>query len=517
MQTLNSSIAGQFGFGYDSLSRRTSLTRPNGVATSYSYDQLSRLLSALHQVAGSTIDGASYTYDNAGNRLTKTNYQDSSVEQYAYDPLYQLTQVTRNGTVAESYSYDKVGNRLSSATVATYSYNSSNQLTSSSDGLSYTYDNNGNTIGKTDASGTTQYAWDYENRLTSVNLAGGGAVTFKYDPFGRRIQVSGPSGTTNYVYDGANVAAEVDNTGVAIAQYAQDLGIDEPLVMQRSGALSFYSSDGLGSITSLTTSSGALADTFRYDTFGNVPSSTGNIVNPYRYTGREYDTDSGFYYFRSRYYDPASRRFLSEDPIRSGMNFYAYVSNSPINLIDPLGLSGENPVVSWWSGLKRNGNFAWNWLWETDDFGDAEHVQLKGKDYLYYGPNTAETQDMMNSAGGLYMQLLYRYAYHCKGSTENHLFPTWAGYLFTTYNPSNTAFQVGAFSFDITDMGDDTVLYTMYNKAGWYSLTGGLNLGMGDHDRQPNVPMHMANQFGGNVRQIFKWRGPKPCGCGGTE
>lgn len=109
------------------------------MVTGYSYDQLSRLLSALHQVAGSTIDGASYTYDNAGNRLSKTNYQDSSVEQYAYDPLYQLTQVTRNGSVAESYSYDKVGNRLSSATVATYSYNSSNQLTSSSDGLSYTY------------------------------------------------------------------------------------------------------------------------------------------------------------------------------------------------------------------------------------------------------------------------------------------------------------------------------------------------------------------------------------------
>ena len=311
------------------------------MVTSYSYDQLSRLLSALHQVSGSTIDGASYTYDNAGNRLTKTNYQDSSVEQYAYDPLYQLTQVTRNGSVAESYSYDKMGNRLSSATVATYSYNSSNQLTSSSDGFSYTYDNNGNTATKTDASGTTQYSWDYENRLTSVNLAGGGTVTFKYDPFVRRIQKSGPSGTTNYVYDEANVTAEVDNTGAAVAHYTQDLGIDEPLATERSGTLSFYSADGLGSITSLTASSGALAGTFRYDAFGNLASSTGNIVNPYRYTGREYDSDLGLYSYRARYYESQVGRFTSEDPARinSGINFYAYVKNDPIKHIDPFGLA----------------------------------------------------------------------------------------------------------------------------------------------------------------------------------
>lgn len=202
-------------------------------------------------------------------------------------------------------------------------------------------DNNGNTTGKTDASGTTQYSRDYENRLTSVNLAGGGTVTFKYDPFGRRIQKSGPSGTTNYVYDGANIAAEVDNTGAALAHYAQDLGIDEPLAMQRSGALSFYSADGLGSMTSLTTGTGAVADTFRYDTFGNLASSTGNIVNPYRYTAREYDEDSGLNYYRARYYDSQVGRFISEDPIKfdGGISFYAYVQNNPANLIDPTGLA----------------------------------------------------------------------------------------------------------------------------------------------------------------------------------
>ncbi len=71
--------------------------------------------------------------------------------------------------------------------------------------------NNGNTATKVDASGTTTYAWNYENQLTSVTLPGsGGTITFKYDPFGRRTQKVSPTGTTNYLYDGANSIEEVD-------------------------------------------------------------------------------------------------------------------------------------------------------------------------------------------------------------------------------------------------------------------------------------------------------------------
>ncbi len=74
LTTLTDSQTGQFTFGYDGLSRRTQLTRPNGINTNYSYDSLSRLLSVLHQAGGATIDGAGYSYDNAGNRTSKTNY-----------------------------------------------------------------------------------------------------------------------------------------------------------------------------------------------------------------------------------------------------------------------------------------------------------------------------------------------------------------------------------------------------------------------------------------------------------
>jgi YD repeat-containing protein len=62
-----------YGFAYDTLSRRTSLTRPNGVNTAYSYNNVSNLLSVLHQLGTTTLDGASYTYDLAGNRKTRTD------------------------------------------------------------------------------------------------------------------------------------------------------------------------------------------------------------------------------------------------------------------------------------------------------------------------------------------------------------------------------------------------------------------------------------------------------------
>ncbi len=345
MNKLTSSLAGQFTFNYDVLGRRTSLGRPNGVATNYSYDSLSRLLSVLHQNGTTTVDGATYTYDNAGNRTAKTNQLNSVAEQYAYDAIYQLQQVTQGTTTTESYTYDPVGNRLSSVSVPSYNYNSSNELTSTS-AVSYTYDKNGNMLTKALSSGTTQYTWDFENRLSSVVLAGtGGTVAFKYDPFGRRIQKAFTQGstttTTNYVYDGANSVEEVDQNAAVLARYTQGAGIDEPLAQVRSGTTSYYDQDGLGSVTSLSSSTGSLVSTYVYDTFGNLTTSSGGVTNPFQYTGRDYDPETGLRYYRARYYDSSAGRFLSEDPLEFGgedVNFYGYVLNSPTEFVDPEGL-----------------------------------------------------------------------------------------------------------------------------------------------------------------------------------
>lgn len=353
------SWAGSFGFSYDALSRRTSLTRPNGVNTSYTYDSVSRLLSVLHQAGGTTLDGASYTYDAAGNRTSKTNYLNGITDNYAYDALYQLQQVTEGTSTTESYTYDPVGNRLSSLSVPQYNYNTSNELTSTSL-ASYSYDHNGNTLTKTDSSGTTQYTWDYENRLTQVTVpqSGGGStlVSFKYDPFGRRIQKSGPDGSTNYLYDSPNPIEELDSSGNVLARYTQG-GLDEPLSQLRSGVTSYYEADGLGSITSLTDSSGTIAATYNYDSFGTMLSSTGSIINPFRYTARELDSETGLYYHRARYFDQGTGRFLSEDPLRFRIssNFYPYVGNRPTVHVDPTGRGPTwNFVTNYWNGSPVN-------------------------------------------------------------------------------------------------------------------------------------------------------------------
>ena len=320
------------------------MTRPNNVASNYGYDNQSRLLSVLHQLSGSTIDGAVYTVDSAGNRTAKTDKHANVTSNYGYDAIYELLQTTQGGTTTESYTYDPVGNRLSSLGVSPYSNNSSNELTSTPS-ASYTYDNNGNTLTKTASSSTTNYTWDYENRLTSVVLPGtGGTVTFKYDPLGRRAQKAftqaSTTTTTNYVFDGDNSLQEMDQNGNLLARYTETRNIDEPLAESRSGATSYYESDGLGSVTSLSNATGALASTYAYDSFGQLTASTGTLTNPFRFTGREFDSETGFYFYRARYYDEVSGRFMSEDPLGlgAGINYYRYVRNNGVNLSDPTGL-----------------------------------------------------------------------------------------------------------------------------------------------------------------------------------
>ena len=177
----------------------------------------------------------------------------------------------------------------------------------------------------------------------------GGAVSFRYDPFGRRIYKSSTSGTSIYTYDGDNLVEEINGSGGVVARYAQGLNIDEPLVMLRGGATSYYEADGLGSVTSLTSATGAATQSYTYDSFGNTVATSGSLVNSFQYTGREFDPETSLYYYRARYYDPQSGRFIGEDPItfESGLNFYGYTQNSPTLMVDPSGLEPNNwsPIV----------------------------------------------------------------------------------------------------------------------------------------------------------------------------
>ena len=154
---------------------------------------------------------------------------------------------------------------------------------------------------------------------------------------------------------------DIDQNGNIIARYVQNPNVlDEPISIEIAGGKYYYLFDGLGSVTGLTDTGGSLVSTYSYDAFGNILSETGdatlNAINPYRFTSRIYDKESGLYYYRARYYDSKTGRFTQKDPLRSelreGKNLYVYVGNNPVNMVDPSGLWNIVPlrykVCVWW-------------------------------------------------------------------------------------------------------------------------------------------------------------------------
>src|SRR3989442_13104365 len=105
---------------------------------------------------------------------------------------------------------------------------------------------------------------------------------------------------------------KTNSWGAVFPRYEATQNTDEPLAMLRSGATSYYHADGLGSVTSLSSAAGSIANTYTYDSFGKLTNSTGSLVNPFRYTARESDTETGLYYYRGRYYDRSIGRFVNE-------------------------------------------------------------------------------------------------------------------------------------------------------------------------------------------------------------
>ncbi len=271
---------------------------------------------------------------------------------WTYDAAYRLTGETRvnfgTTTYQASYSYDAVGNRTS-ATIngqtTNYTYNSLDQLTSTSAGAQDSYDGRGNLTQITLGSSTTSYSYDAADRLTRVTLPNGTSASYAYDAAGRRVQQTVGTSVTNYLWDEAStsgdVVQETDGNGVTQASYV--LGDDEVLAQTRSGAVSYYLSDGQGNVRLLTDGNGAVTDRYSYDAFGNLLSSQGSTINPYRYTGQQLDSLTGLYDLRARYYDPTSGRFLSRDtagidvsnPVE--VNRYSYAEENPVNFTDPSG------------------------------------------------------------------------------------------------------------------------------------------------------------------------------------
>jgi RHS repeat-associated protein len=269
--------------------------------------------------------------------------------------------------VNETFAYDPVGNRTSSHVSTTYQYESANRLLED-DQFAYAYDANGNLTDKTDRTvptDTTHYAYDVENQLTSVTLPDARVVTYRYDGLGRRIERAMTGGVTEqFLYDQEDLVSVYTGTSCWQQSILHGPGIDQPLnfIQDTNGdcgpgdghgfgePLRYLTTDGLGSITSLIRYTGLwsgtllLAEQYVYDSFGNVtvtdengsPRTSSAYGTRYFFTGREYDFETGLYYYRARYYDPKIGRFLQEDPV-SYPNLYPYADDNPINLVDPTG------------------------------------------------------------------------------------------------------------------------------------------------------------------------------------
>jgi RHS repeat-associated protein len=274
----------------------------------------------------------------------------------------------------EAYTYDTNGNRTFSAESTNWVYEEYRNELLFDGARTFSSDGNGNRATKTDASGTTTYTYDYQNRLVRVDKPGGSYAEYAYDALGRRVRENVDGQVRLDWYSAEDIVLETDATGADIARYTHGPGIDNPLTMRRNGQSYHYHEDPLGSIVLLTDASKAVVRSYAYDAFGRILAETGALENPYTYTARERDTETGLYYYRARHYDPNAGRFLQVDPIPPRWddgNPYPYVRSNPVNRVDPEGefdifFGGEADVVGA-KGLECSGGF----VLDTDDLADS--------------------------------------------------------------------------------------------------------------------------------------------------
>ncbi|HSM16051.1 MAG TPA: RHS repeat-associated core domain-containing protein, partial [Gemmatimonadales bacterium] len=264
---------------------------------------------------------------------------DSLVVDTKYDGWERLLQwrLTKNGSqaVADSatYGFDRTGNLMTASGNEVYGLNT-DRLTSGH-GWTYSYDNAGNLTSRTKAAKTWTYGYDALNRLMSVRYNGTLIARYGYDVLGRRIVKKvydpGPNGATvgytRFVYSGDHVAYETNEAGTIGMRYIWGPGTDNLVGVRFPNDNQYVVvGDNLGNVRGLVQRNGSWIGTLRYDPYGTAVDSTGSALGlRYRWTGREYDAETGWYYHRSRYYDPQAKRFTQEDPVgfAGGGNLYS--------------------------------------------------------------------------------------------------------------------------------------------------------------------------------------------------
>ncbi|MBR2377788.1 MAG: RHS repeat-associated core domain-containing protein, partial [Clostridia bacterium] len=356
------------------------------------YDGIDRISRYTAKNSSTSILDRTYIYDtwsdNSGSyatnrlKLIRNTSNNNAVAQSVYDTKGYITSVQYNGKTY-NYTYDDVGRLASESingTTKTYSYNSNSAITSISAGSNtdvYTYNTNGRLIEYTenndsyyfryDAMGnpvmykgmnedaSSNMVWSQGRKLESGTL-NNNTFSYAYDMNGLRYKKTVNGNVTEYYLDGSKIIAENRKSGTSnnLIYYIYDMVGLSGFVY--NGANYYYEKNTLGDIIGIRDSSGTQVATYTYDAWGNILTKTGSMadINPFRYRGYYYDTETGFYYLQTRYYDPTIRRFINADnyellPTLSQtigqLNLYAYANNNPIMFTDESGTLAEWTVV----------------------------------------------------------------------------------------------------------------------------------------------------------------------------
>ena len=378
----------------------------NDRMTASGYDGLRRTVRLSHRrVDGTALLGVEHAYDRRNNRRYEAKLHDpADSELYPRDSLGRLVEFERgslstdrdrvvtpatDGLSKQTWSLDGVGNWTQvDVTVAGLPEASESRTHSAVNAVTQrgaqtlTYDDNGNLL----ETATHRYTWDFENRLRSVSRVSDGALlaTYTYDALGRRtskrVTNADPQldGLTIYTHDQAHVIEEREEDGSLRQQYVYGLAIDEPIAVDRNldgdataiGAGDqrlFYHQNANYSVLGLTDASGDVVEGYQYDAYGRVtvfapgPNGTvdfgaddartvagaSSVGNPFLYTGRRFEPESGLYDYRTRFMGPVLGRFLSRDSIGTWGdpgnvgNGYGYVGGRTVDARDPSG-KGSN-------------------------------------------------------------------------------------------------------------------------------------------------------------------------------
>ena len=350
---------------YDVVNRLQERTLPNGVKTTYDYDDLDRVKSIVHTNAqGQVLASVSYERKGVGEP-SKITREDGSYTQLEYDEALRVKKESNynsaGGLLNEtSYTYDASGKRQVQSTSGgdrTYNYTPGYQLdtvTEAGETENYDYDANGRlTLIQRDGK-TLDLEHDSYNRLTEVeNETTGEKVQYIYDGQGNRVkEIEGSQERRFLVAPAMGGGLEstdliTDGNGNLISNYIYGGGSSPFMRLDANGNAVYYLTDAMGTVIGLADGSGASSGKFLYDAFGNVLSQVGGDNaggGDFRFQGQWLESESGLYYFRARDYDPATGLFTSRDPVDiietapESFNPYQFVYGNPYIYSDPTGM-----------------------------------------------------------------------------------------------------------------------------------------------------------------------------------